>query len=92
MQAARQRLPGLQVTVQGEMLTPQMEADLEEGRLDVAVLRPPVNSTAISHILLEQDELVAALPADSPPLLRRRQSTSPISHPRASSPIQSIRL
>jgi DNA-binding transcriptional LysR family regulator len=65
VQAARRALPGLRITVQGEMLTPQMEAALEEGRLDVAVLRPPVGSGEIALKLLEQDQLVAALPADS---------------------------
>jgi DNA-binding transcriptional LysR family regulator len=66
VQAARRTLPGLRITVQGEMLTPQMEAALEEGRLDAALLRPPVHSGAIALKLLEQDQLVAALPADSP--------------------------
>jgi len=66
VQAARRTLPGLRITVQGEMLTPQMEAALEEGRLDAAVLRPPVHSAGIALKLLEQDHLVAALPADSP--------------------------
>ncbi len=65
VQVARRTLPGLRITVQGEMLTPQMEAALDEGRLDVAVLRPPVRSDAVSLRLLEQDQLVAALPADS---------------------------
>lgn len=65
VQAARRELPGLRITVQGEMLTPQMESALEEGRLDVAVLRPPVRSDEISLKFLEQDQLVAALPADS---------------------------
>ncbi|MGY2747696.1 LysR substrate-binding domain-containing protein [Arthrobacter sp. UYCu723] len=65
VQAARRRLPGLRITVQGEMLTPMMEAALEEGRLDVAVLRPPVRSSELELKFLEQDELVAALPADS---------------------------
>ncbi|MCT9624823.1 LysR family transcriptional regulator [Pseudarthrobacter equi] len=63
--AARRRHPGLRITVQGEMLTPQMEAALEEGRLDVAVLRPPVRSSEVELKFLEQDQLVAALPADS---------------------------
>jgi DNA-binding transcriptional LysR family regulator len=65
VQAARRALPGLRITVQGEMLTPQMESALEDGRLDVAVLRPPVRSSAVALKLLEQDQLVAALPADS---------------------------
>jgi DNA-binding transcriptional LysR family regulator len=66
VQAARRTLPGLRITVQGEMLTPQMEAALEEGLLDVAVLRPPLRSGELALRLLEQDQLVAALPADSP--------------------------
>lgn len=66
VQSASRSLPGLRITVQGEMLTPQMETALEEGRLDVAVLRPPIRSQAIAHKLLEQDQLVAAVPADSP--------------------------
>lgn len=65
VQAARRRHPGLRITVQGEMLTPQMEAALEDGRLDVAVLRPPVRSSDVELKFLEQDELVVALPADS---------------------------
>lgn len=65
VQAARRQLPGLRITVQGEMLTPQMETALEEGRLDLAVLRPPVRSGGILLKFLEQDQLVAALPADS---------------------------
>ncbi|MHA7291990.1 LysR substrate-binding domain-containing protein [Arthrobacter sp. MDT3-24] len=66
VQSASRSFPGLRITVQGEMLTPQMETALEEGRLDVAVLRPPIRSQAVAHKLLEQDQLVAALPADSP--------------------------
>lgn len=66
VQAARRTFPGLRITVQGEMLTPQMESALEDGRLDVAVLRPPVRSGTVALKLLQQDQLVAALPADSP--------------------------
>lgn len=66
VQSARRNLPGLRITVQGEMLTPEMETALEEGRLDVAVLRPPIRSQSVALKLLEQDRLVAALPADSP--------------------------
>lgn len=66
VQKVRQDLPGLKLTVHGEMLTPQMVADLEEGRLDVAVLRPPIASPDIRLAFLEQDRLVAALPAAAP--------------------------
>ncbi|WP_369045696.1 LysR substrate-binding domain-containing protein [Sinomonas sp. P10A9] len=66
VQRVRSEMPGLRLTVRGEMLTPQMVDDLEEGRLDVAVLRPPVDSPDVELDYLEQDRLVAALPADSP--------------------------
>ena len=66
VQKVRRELPGLKLTVRGELLTPEMVADLEEGRLDVAILRPPVNSPEVGLAFLEQDRLVAALPADSP--------------------------
>lgn len=62
VEAARRDMPGLQLNVQGEMLTPEMEEALVEGRLDVAVLRPPVRSTAIELTFLEQDRLSVALP------------------------------
>ncbi|WP_372698292.1 LysR substrate-binding domain-containing protein [Arthrobacter sp. JSM 101049] len=60
--SARERMPGLQLNVQGEMLTPEMEEALVEGRLDVAVLRPPVRSDAVELKFLEQDRLSVALP------------------------------
>ena len=63
---AKERLPGLQLKVRGEMLTPQLVAGLEEHSLDVAVLRPPVNSDRLELRTLEHDELIAALPDDSP--------------------------
>jgi DNA-binding transcriptional LysR family regulator len=66
VQRVRAEMPRLKLTVRGEMLTPQMAEDLEEGRLDVAVLRPPVHSPGIALAALEQDRLVAALPAGSP--------------------------
>ncbi|MGJ9403466.1 LysR substrate-binding domain-containing protein [Arthrobacter sp. KK5.5] len=64
VEAARRGMPGLRLKVQGEMLTPQMEEALEEGRIDVAVLRPPIRSTDIDLKFLEQDSLVVALPED----------------------------
>jgi DNA-binding transcriptional LysR family regulator len=66
LESARRSMPGLKLNVQGEMLTPQMEDALEEGRIDVAVLRPPVRSEALELKFLEQDELVVALPEEHP--------------------------
>ena len=62
VESARRSLPDVRLNIQGEMLTPQMEEALEEGRLDMAVLRPPVQSDDLELNLLEQDELVVALP------------------------------
>ncbi|KAA0976088.1 LysR substrate-binding domain-containing protein [Paeniglutamicibacter gangotriensis] len=64
VQAARVHMPGLRLNVQGEMLTPEMEIALEEQRVDVAVLRPPIRSNQLSLKFLEKDELVVALPED----------------------------
>ncbi|GAB4098491.1 LysR substrate-binding domain-containing protein [Sinomonas halotolerans] len=66
VQRARRELPGLRLTVRGELLTPRMVSELEEGTLDVAILRPPVHSPEIGLAYLEQDLLVAALPEASP--------------------------
>lgn len=68
-------LPGVSLTVSGELLTPQLEADLVEGRLDLAVLRPPVRNVGeLAVRTLSREPVVVALPADSPlaaqPVLR----------------------
>lgn len=63
---AHARMPGLDLVVQGEMLTPEMELALDEHRIDLAILRPPVRSSGVRLRFLERDELVAIVPADSP--------------------------
>jgi DNA-binding transcriptional LysR family regulator len=63
---AKDKLPGVQLKVRGEMLTPQMVDGLEDHSLDVAILRPPVRSAGLELKFLEHDELVVALPDDSP--------------------------
>ncbi|GAA4284918.1 LysR family transcriptional regulator [Brevibacterium daeguense] len=64
VQAARTRMPSLHMHVQAEMLTPELTEALETGRIDVAVLRPPVRSEDLEVKLLEQDELMVALPGN----------------------------
>jgi DNA-binding transcriptional LysR family regulator len=66
VQLARQELPGVRLHVMGEMLTPNIEQGLLENRLDVAVLRPPVQSAEVVLDPLEGDSLVVALPAAHP--------------------------
>lgn len=63
---AHARMPGLDLVVQGEMLTPEMELALDEHRIDLAILRPPVRSCDLRLRFLERDKLVVILPSDSP--------------------------
>ncbi|QCU79017.1 LysR family transcriptional regulator [Citricoccus sp. SGAir0253] len=63
VQLARRELPGVRLHVMGEMLTPNIEQGLLENRLDVAVLRPPVQSPEVTLDALEGDSLLVALPA-----------------------------
>ncbi|GAA2119736.1 LysR substrate-binding domain-containing protein [Kocuria atrinae] len=62
----KQALPGLSMTLQGEMLTPAMEAGLRDHTLDAAVLRPPVASSEIEYKVVAREKLVVALPSHSP--------------------------
>jgi DNA-binding transcriptional LysR family regulator len=57
---AAQELPGLELRFQTDLLTPAQEVALEEGRIDVAVLRPPLRSTGLSARLISRERLVVA--------------------------------
>lgn len=61
---ASARFPGVSLSIRGEMLTPQLVAELTEHRLDIAVLRPPVDSSEVEFEVIGSDRIVAALPAD----------------------------
>jgi DNA-binding transcriptional LysR family regulator len=61
---------GLALAVSGELLTPQLVDGLLDFRIDIAVLRPPVSSTEIAHMVVAREPLVAALPSNSPVLDR----------------------
>ncbi|MBD7995099.1 LysR family transcriptional regulator [Arthrobacter sp. Sa2CUA1] len=60
---AKQVLPGLSLSLHGEMLTPFMEAGLRDGTLDAALLRPPVVSPDIDYRTVTREPLVAAIPS-----------------------------
>jgi len=62
---ASRTFDGLALKVSGEMLTPQLAEELMQQRLDVAVLRPPIPGIEISHRVVAQERIVAALPSDS---------------------------
>jgi len=62
---ASRAFEGLALAVSGEMLTPQLVAGLIEHRIDVAVLRPPVSSPAVQHVVVGREAIVVALPSNS---------------------------
>lgn len=68
---AKQILPGLSLSLQGEMLTPAMEAGLRDGTLDAAFLRPPITSDEINTQTVTHDRLIVALPSNSPLAVER---------------------
>ncbi len=66
VRATSAALPELDLHVSGENLTPVLERQLLSGHIDVALLRPPVDSEKITHSIVTHEALVAALPIDSP--------------------------
>ncbi|AKS36742.1 LysR family transcriptional regulator [Mycolicibacterium goodii] len=66
VRALGERLPGIEVSVRGEMLAPAQIDALRSGRIDLALLRPPVHDEAVVTHTVRRDGLVVALPADHP--------------------------
>jgi DNA-binding transcriptional LysR family regulator len=64
VRALGESLPGVEVSVRGEMLVPAQIDALLSGDIDLALLRPPVNQDAIVAETVRRDRLLAALPAD----------------------------
>lgn len=63
VRALRDSLPGVEVSVRGEMLAPaQIDALLGE-QIDLALLRPPVQHPGIATHTLRRDRLLVALPS-----------------------------
>jgi DNA-binding transcriptional LysR family regulator len=60
--ALRQRLPGVALDLRGEMLTPAQVAGLLDGRLDLALLRPPIQQPELALEVIRRESLVAVLP------------------------------
>ncbi|MGB6244980.1 LysR substrate-binding domain-containing protein [Gordonia sp. (in: high G+C Gram-positive bacteria)] len=67
VRALRDELPGVDVSVRGEMLAPDQVSALEAGQIDLALLRPPVAGSRIVVEPVRRDRLIAVLP-DSHPL------------------------
>jgi DNA-binding transcriptional LysR family regulator len=58
----RADLPGIELDIHGEMLTPDQVTALVEGTLDLGLLRPPVRNTAVEVHVLRREPLIAVLP------------------------------
>lgn len=56
-------LPGVELAIDTEMLTPLQASALIDGRLDLALLRTPVAVEGIAHRVLFAEPLILALPA-----------------------------
>ena len=64
--ALRVQLPRLQLELHGEMLTPDQVEGLISGRLDLGLLRPPVERPSLRLEPIGSEPLVAVLPATHP--------------------------
>ena len=60
--ALRDTLPGVDVSVRGEMLAPAQITALVAGEIDLALLRPPVEQSGLVLETVRRDRLVVALP------------------------------
>jgi len=58
----RAELPGIELRLRGEMLTPDQVAALLDGTLDIGFLRPPVRSPDVDVRVLRREPLIAVLP------------------------------
>jgi DNA-binding transcriptional LysR family regulator len=62
----RAELPGIELDLKGEMLTPVQVAALLDGALDLSFLRPPVRSPDLDVQVLRREPLIAVLPEAHP--------------------------
>lgn len=58
----KDELPGIVLDIATELLTPELEDRLDNGELDVAVLRPPTSSAAVAWRPIAREQFVVALP------------------------------
>jgi DNA-binding transcriptional LysR family regulator len=59
---AAREVPGLVLRFEPDLLTPAQEMALEEDRIDLAVLRPPLRRTGLSSRLITRERLVLVAP------------------------------
>lgn len=65
-QVLRHDLPGLDISLKGEMLTPLQVAGLLDHSLDIGFLRPPARDPGITVSILRREPLIAVLPDTHP--------------------------
>lgn len=70
--SVRAELPGVELELYGEQLSPGLAEGLLSRRLDIAVMRDPAPDPALSVQELRSERLVAALPIDHPAAGRQR--------------------
>jgi DNA-binding transcriptional LysR family regulator len=61
--ALREALPGVELELHGELITPAQVEGLLEGRLDLGLLRPPVRAHELTVEVIRSEPLVAVLPS-----------------------------
>jgi DNA-binding transcriptional LysR family regulator len=66
VRALREALPGVDVSVRGEMLAPAQIAALLSGEIDLALLRPPVEESGLVVETVRRDRLLIGLPEGHP--------------------------
>ena len=66
----RSELPGIELDLRGEMLTPDQVDALLNRTLDLGFLRPPVRHADIDLLILRREPLIAVLPSTHPLSLR----------------------
>jgi len=62
VRALREELPGVDVSVRGEMLAPAQITALLTGEIDLALLRPPIEQSGLLVETVRRDRLIVALP------------------------------
>lgn len=64
MRVLRQELPGVDVSIRAELLTPEQERMLHGHEIDMGILRLPVRSSGLTWRVIDRDPLMAAVPRD----------------------------
>jgi DNA-binding transcriptional LysR family regulator len=72
----RADLPGIELDIRGEMLTPNQVTALLDGTLDLGLLRPPVRTAEVEVHVLRREPLIAVLPEHHPLAGRDRVALS----------------